>query len=306
MAKGEYTYNKILEKAKEVVKNVEKEHKLGMGDTWGYYFAEALLTPKKNIKRFTFTNAPKPKGDYINTKVTRSEYKQLAKDLIAFVKKKKRMRNYLDYKGQRIRARLYVYLLAKAIITNASKIKINYKIFYTESKSFKKYGRSDEYGCDNMGQNNSYYCGPHMIQEIIRNLTGKVISQSTLASIIGTTTEGSDHQGLNTVIAWFNNKYGFDLKVEWKNFSDLGWSGIKKILESSNQDCGVHELYRDTWGHYTNFDRIYDDTIDVHNSLGDSCSSGCYCGYVENRYKSTAKSYIGGISQKSILIVTNN
>ena len=182
-------------------------------------------------------------------------------------------------------------------------VDIDYSVFY-KPKTFKKHGRSTEYGCDNRGQNNGYYCGPHMIQEIIRNLTGKVISQPTLAEVIGTTTSGSDHEGLNTAISWFNRTYGYHLTVEWKNFSELGWDGIKKILESSNQDCGFHELYRDTWGHYTNFDTIYDNTIDVHNSLGDRCSGNCYCGYTENRSKSDAKRYLSGISQKSVLVVT--
>ena len=171
-------------------------------------------------------------------------------------------------------------------------------------KSFRKYGRSREYGCDNRGQNNGYYCGPHMVQEIIRNLTGVVISQDTLASVIGTTSSGSDHDGINTSFAWFNRNYDYTLEVSWKNFSELGWDGVKNILESNNQDCGIHELYRDQYGHYTNFDEIYNDTIDVHNSLGDRCSGSCYCGYTENRSKSEARSYIGGISQKSVIVVT--
>lgn len=171
-------------------------------------------------------------------------------------------------------------------------------------KTFKKYGRSTKQGCDNRGQNTSYNCGPHMAQEIIRNLTGKIIPQSTIASVMGTTTRGTGHSGINTFFAWFNKKYGYNLKVEWKNFNDIGWNGIKKIIESDNQDCGLHELYRDTWGHYTNFDKIYSSTVDVHNSLGNSCSGGCYCGYTENRTKSSAERYLKGISQKSVLIIT--
>lgn len=183
---------------------------------------------------------------------------------------------------------------------NPDKITVNYEPYVP----LKKYGRSSKTGCDNRGQNNGYYCGPHMIQEIIRNLTGKVISQKTLASVIGTTSSGSDHNGLNTAIAWFNKKYGYNLSVEWKNFSDVGWNGIKKILESKNQDCGIHELYRDTYGHYTNYDKVYDNTVDVHNSLGNKCSGSCYCGYTENRSKSDARRYVSGISQKSVMIVT--
>ena len=93
-------------------------------------------------------------------------------------------------------------------------------------------------------------------------------------------------------------------KGKWKNFSDLGWDGLKKIHESTNQDAGEHELYRDTYGHYTNYDKIVNDFVYVHNSLGDTCNHGCYCGYTETRDKSDARRYLNGISQKSILVVT--
>ena len=169
----------------------------------------------------------------------------------------------------------------------------------------RKYGRSTKSGCDNRGQNNDHYCGPHMAQEIVRNLTGIVVPQSTIARVMGTTSNGTGHAGINTFFAWFNREYGKNLKVTWKNFSEVGWNGIKNILDSDNQDCGIHEYYKDTWGHYTNFDEVYNSTIDVHNSLGDYCSSGCHCGYEENRSKSTAERYMSGISQQSIIIVTN-
>lgn len=173
-----------------------------------------------------------------------------------------------------------------------------------EIKKYKKYGHATESGCDNRGQNNGVYCGPHSMQECIRNLTGKVIPQSTLASWAGTTSGGTDHEGIETAIAMAAKKLSVELNCKWYNFSDLGWNGIKKILESNNQDCIVHNLYRDQWGHYEVVNKIYDSYCDVQNSLGDSCSSGCYCGYVEDRYLSTFQRYISGISQKSVLVIT--
>lgn len=266
------------------------------------------LTKVPNINKCTKAN-----GKVINEKITSSDYKDQAKRILQYMKQNGKAPNFVTTvkSKTRVRPRVSIDALARAVVYYYEKKKLltvtfNSKRFKSSSKpKYRKYGRSTEYGCDNRGQNNGHNCGPHMIQEIIRNLTGKVISQSTLASVIGTTSEGSDHDGLNTSIAWFNKKYGYNLKVEWKNFSELGWSGIKKILESNNQDCGVHELYRNTWGHYTNFDKIYSDYLDVHNSLGDSCSQGCYCGYTEQRDKSEAESYIMGISQKSVMVVTN-
>lgn len=182
--------------------------------------------------------------------------------------------------------------------SNPKEIKVNYTILPH------KHGRSTKPGCNNMGQNNGYYCGPHMLQEMFRNLTGIVVPQSTIAAWAGTTTSGTDHDGLNTAVAMFNKKYNQNIKVAWKNFSELGWSGIKKILESKNQDCGLHELYRNKYGHYTNYNKIYNSTIDVQNSLGNKCNAPCYCGYVENRNMVDAKRYLNGISQKSVMILT--
>ena len=309
------SYQTIIKKAKDLKKGVEKNKKLEVVPRWSYYFAKYILTPNKSIKKnpnmhTTKGNAIKPRGDVIKAKIYKADYIDCCKRLVAYVEKYNRLPSFIKWKGKRIRVRTYAYNLAKIVVyyANHNNTYPAYNTINTDiwkKTVIKKYGRSTAYGCNNRGQNNGYYCGPHMIQEIIRNLTGKVISQSTLAEVIGTTYDGSDHDGLNTAIAWFNKKYGYNLKVEWKNFSELGWSGIKKILESNNKDCGLHELYRNTWGHYTNFDKIYGDYIDVHNSLGDYCDYDCYCGYTEERDKDEAESYLGGISQKSVMVVTN-
>ena len=303
---------RIFKNARIVKSSVLNHHKLGAGEQWGYVFAESILSPGKPCPGTHCQKAPNPSGQEWKGNVTQKEYTSMAKQLVSFVKKNNRMPNYTTFERNgkiiKLQTKVYVYLFARIIRYYEVKHKLPKAMVLDTSvfkQPMKKYGRSTSYGCNNRGQNNGYYCGPHMIQEIIRNLTGKVISQSTLASVIGTTSDGSDHDGLNTAIAWFNRNYGYNLKVEWKNFSDLGWSGIKKILESSNQDCGLHELYRNTWGHYTNFDKIYGDYIDVHNSLGDYCDYGCYCGYTEERDKSEAESYLSGISQKSVMVVTN-
>jgi len=169
----------------------------------------------------------------------------------------------------------------------------------------KKYGHATKHGCDNIGQNNGYYCGCHSLQEVFRNLTGIVVPQSTIAEVCGTTSDGTDHDGLNTCVAWFNRKYGYNLSVEWKNFSDLGWNGIRKIVNSNNQDCIIHNLYRNQYGHYEVVNKILDSSTYVQNSLGERCNYPCYCGYVEDRSQSEYRSYISGISQKSIMVITN-
>lgn len=103
-------------------------------------------------------------------------------------------------------------------------------------------------------------------------------------------------------------KTGVNLTGKWVNFSELGWSGIKRIVNSTNQDCIIHNLYRRNgnygFGHYEVVNKIYNGYCDVQNSLGDHCNNGCYCGYIEERDLSTFKYYIDGISQKSVFVVT--
>ena len=183
---------------------------------------------------------------------------------------------------------------------NPSKLQVTYEPYTPPAK---KYGHSTRSGCDNMGQNNGYYCGCHSLQEVFRNLYDIVVPQKTIASWCGTTSDGTSHDGLLNGVANFNKKYNKNLKVSWKNFSDLGWDGIKKIVNSTNQDCIIHNLYRNQWGHYEVVNNV-SSNVNVQNSLGDYCSNGCYCGYIEYRTQSEYRSYINGISQKSIMVLT--
>ena len=334
-------YEDIVELADEVVESIEKKHTATLNNTRNYatnayICSKSLLNPGKDVGVKKVKLHPKPQHDVIHGGIGTKNFMKLCELMVNWTEKHKYTSpSYLRFNDKKIGIDAWAYATARMVGYYHEKKRLPYrkvivtsKIFDDEikrqeaekrrkeeeerkrreeeerRKSFRKYGRSSEYGCDNRGQNNGYYCGPHMVQEIIRNLTGIVISQDTLAEVIGTTGDGSDHDGINTSFAWFNRNYDYTLNVEWKNFSELGWDGIKDILESNDQDCGIHELYRDQYGHYTNFDEIYNETIDVHNSLGDYCSSGCYCGYTENRSKSEARSYIGGISQKSVLVVT--
>ena len=281
-----------------------------------YLFTKFIGNPTKNYKLINVNGATNPTGQKINEKIYVNDYRDMAKRTSIFIEANKKLPNYVLTKKSKTKTipSLYTYAFAKIVVYYANhKALPNYCLFnykdvqQTQNVSKKttgKYGHATKNGCDNMGQNNGYYCGCHSLQEVFRNLTGKVIPQSTIASVAGTTTSGTDHQGLNTAVAWFNKKYGYNLQVEWKNLSDIGWSGVKKIIDSNNQDCVVHNLYRSQWGHYEVINKVSSDNIKVQNSLGDKCTSSCYCGYVENRSPSEFKKYISGISQKSIMIIT--
>lgn len=152
-----------------------------------------------------------------------------------------------------------------------------------------------------LGQKTGYTCGPHSLMQCIYRLTGEDVSEMTLASVCGTTTDGTDHEGLETGLAWFNRKYGYNLKMTWKNFSEVGFEGTQEAI--NNGACFHHILYRNEWGHYEVPKWTDGDPIYVLNSLGDDCGDG-YCGYIEERSRSEHQGYINGISQKSVCIIT--
>lgn len=156
-------------------------------------------------------------------------------------------------------------------------------------------------GGGKLGQRTGYTCGPHSLMQAIYRLTGIELSEMELAGVCGTTTSGTGHSGLETGLAWFNRKYGYNLKMTWKNFSEVGFDGLQRYYE--NGAVFLHLCYRLTWGHYEVPLTSSTDPNKILNSLGDQCGNG-YCGYIESRSKSTQRSYINGISQKSVCIIT--
>lgn len=307
----------IVDSAKKIKANVEMNHKILM-IPGGFNTAEtlfilnkAVLNPGKDVTLTkNYTNCKDPSGTGINKILKKSQYKDCSNRLIEFMNKNNKSPNYITFGSEKISLRLSAYVCSKIIISyNSNKklpdeAKFQNSVFADNKQSPKKYGHATVSGCDNRGQNNGVYCGPHSMQEVIRNLTGKVISQSTLASWAGTGSGGTGHSGIETAIAKAAKQLGVKLTCKWYNFSDLGWDGINKILKSSNQDCIIHNLYRGQWGHYEVINSISGSNVKVQNSLGSYCSNGCYCGYVEDRSTSEFRRYISGISQKSVLVVT--
>ena len=157
-----------------------------------------------------------------------------------------------------------------------------------------------EQGAGKLGQRTGYSCGPHSLMQCIYRLTGIELSESELMAVCGTTSSGTSHEGLETGLAWFNRKYGYNLKMTWKNKSELTWEEIQAFMD--NAALFFHLLYRKTWGHY----EVAENTnLRVLNSLGSSCGNG-YCGYIESRSRATQQAYINGISQKSVCIITRS
>jgi len=157
-----------------------------------------------------------------------------------------------------------------------------------------------------LGQINGHNCGPHALMQCIYKITGVDMKEATLAQWAGTTQSGTDHEGIERALSKFNSLKGYNLKIEWYYSSDVSVSKIGEWMASSKECIFYHLLYRNTWGHYELPYNITEgsDYLDIANSLGDRCGEGYY-GYIEPRSWSDQKSYIRGISQKSVCHVYN-
>lgn len=323
-----YSFKTIVEKAKIIKTKAEKEHK-SVGNKWSYYVAKALIT-KKNVKKISFKEAPKPSGNHFNKKISEKTYLAIAEHLVKFVEKNKRLPNYITLSGKKMRTRTYNYLLAYALVYYSSKkklpssIPINTKKLWgktTTTCSGPRYESSPHWtqqGAGYLGQINPYNCGPHSVRQSIKKF-GINISESTLASWAGTTTSGTDHEGINTAIAMAAKQAGVKIDVEWKNFSELGsndaarFKALGELLCQKNVAAFLHILYSgagdyydpdDECGHYEPLDRVNVETKYVRalNSLGSRDGYGYY-GHLQDRTFNLEAQYISGISQKSVCIL---
>lgn len=312
-------YKDIVEKARLCQNNVKKNKKNGITSRWSYYFAKVIITPK-DITKIGVSDAPDPEGTPINVEVGEADYLDICKRLVNFVEKKDnkshKLPNWVTYKGYKIRPYLLTSVLAELVVYYAdnnkrkSTVKINSKIYSTNTSSsssskLKPYLTNS--GCSGMGQCTGWNCACNSLQQGFYRTTGILVDESTIAGWAGTTTSGTNHGGIETAVAMFNKKYNKNLKLTWYNFSDLGkndaerWKKIQSFID--NGAMFVHLLYRNTWGHYEVIKGV-GDKLTILNSLGSMCTSVSYCGYIEYRTKAEEISYMKGISQKSIAVLS--
>ncbi len=278
-------------------------------------------------------------GDaFNNVQINQNDYIDIAKRVSEYIETNKQAPNYASYKNKNIRFELYTYCFAKILsyykennrlpnycLFNSSDIKYNNttttntkKTSTTSISSSKNTAKKDnctnpykssphptKTGCNQMGQNTNYYCGVSALHKVLRKFGITKFTQNDLAKVAGTTQKGTDHQGLETAIAYVSKNTGIKLTAKWYNFSELGFEKLGKMICKDNVDAIIHLNYRNKYGHYEVINEINTPTnmLKVLNSLGDKCGT-CYCGYVENRSSSTEKQYINGISQKSVLLIT--
>lgn len=176
-------------------------------------------------------------------------------------------------------------------------------------------------GCNKLGQCTPYYCAPHSLHQVLAKFNIDKYTEGQLAGIMGTTTAGTGHSGINTAIKYVSNKTGVKLDYEWKNFSDFGsttterFVGLGKQISHSNIDCIIHSQYRygesnrgRGFGHYETVWQIdpRNRVVSVLNSLGSHSTRSAYYGYIEKRGFDRFAKYISHTyaGQKSICLIT--
>ncbi|MGN0175211.1 MAG: cysteine peptidase family C39 domain-containing protein [Methanobrevibacter sp.] len=310
-----------VEKNKKIPNSIEINKKKYTKTECLYILGYAINNLKKDIAVISGKVAENPVNTSIKEDIYASDYKDQAKRLCQYIKQNGQAPNYTKSVKSKteINPDLELFAFAKIIVYyyankrlpnyctyNSNDLKTTVKSTTNNcSNPYKSSPHPTKSGCDGMGQNTGYFCADAAMQHSLYKF-GINISQSQLAKWAGTTTSGTSHEGIRTAIAMVNKKYGVNISVQEKNFSDLGITGLTKLICQKNVDAIIHLLYRDKWGHYESINEINIKTnmLKILNSLGDTCNSGCYCGYIEDRSLAAEKSYISGISQKSVIILT--
>lgn len=315
MASTVNTYVKENKKFPQTVTVGKKTYTYGQV---AYILCYAVNHMGKSAEVFTVKNSAKSAGDTIDENLAKDDYKDIAKRVVDYIKKHEQCPNYATTKKskKRLSPRVFIYMMARIVAWyyNHDKTLPNYanasgKYFTSSSSSSTTKKASNglnpymtTQGCSGMGQCTGYYCACNSLQQCFYRLTGIKVAESTIASVAGTTSAGTGHAGIETAVAWFNKKYNKNIKLTWKNFSDVGWTKLQDYMNKGA--VFMHIYYRNQWGHYEVPKQVSGNNIIVLNSLGSSCGGSTYCGYIETRTKSAHLSYINGISQKSVAILT--
>lgn len=263
----------------------------------------SLATFKDMLKRYT--NYVKTKGKEPNIMYIDFDNPYEYVSLKQFSDMNKRYNEYVTTRGQEPKT-MSINKQIKSTNNSSSSSNNTNKSYFTINYLCERSGGN----C--LGQITGYHCGPHSIKQCLRKFGITGYSEKTIGSYAGTTTAGTGHSGLETAIAKIAKLEGITLKVEWKNFSDLGntvserFKKYGELITSPNKACFWHEMYRNRYGHYSlpKTVDVKNSNLTIANSLGSKCSAPAYCGYMEKRSFSTQRSYLAGISQKSICIIT--
>jgi len=355
--------NTIITEASQIKSFIEKNKKIPLACTLSdgkvlspystsYLIAKLIKNFKSNdinLSDVIRYNAEKH-NDTINEKVMKEDYLFMITNFLNFCHENKRVPSYITTKKSKVKVsfELFMYCLAKIVVYYKENNTLpNYCLFNktniqntaSNNKTSKKTNNQSTSNCTNpytsspqltttkqgLGQNYPYSCGANSTQQALYKLSKKIIPEKTLMQIGGVTTAGVGHQGINTMIAWFNKTYNTNYKVTWKNFSDLGndrdsrFQALAKLICKPNIAVICHIGYANSgnspitknskiFGHYEVLDKINTKTKYVRalNSLGNKINTNAYAGHLQERTFETQASFFANTpgGQMALCIIT--
>ena len=150
------TFAEAVKSARLCKKSVENNQTLKVNPKWGYYYAQSILNPRKNISTIPFEIYPKSHGDSISNQIKKADYIDCAKRIVAFTKKNHLMPNFVKWNNKKISAKDYTYNFAKILVyyadhqnTLPAQNNINTKVWikphdYFAKKTGKKFKTLDD------------------------------------------------------------------------------------------------------------------------------------------------------------------
>ena len=312
------TKTDIIHEASEIKNFIEKNKKLPryctiQGNQYTPYTVAYLISRTiSNLKADTFNVKPIGKSNQgfsvkLNENCSKTTYLDMVSRFNDYCNKNNRVPAYVVTIQNKSDFTTFLYGICKIIVyykenntlpktclftssyidvnkKEATKTKTEASKPTSSNSNLEVYTSSPHYtntGCNNLGQCTSYYCGVHSVHQVLRKFGITKYNENKLASWAGTTTAGTDHNGINTAIAKASNG---KLKAKWINFSGLGkdtnsrFKALGKLINRQDTDCIVHNLYRLKYGHYETIHKIdhTHKTVYVLNSLGNKCGTNSY------------------------------
>ena len=305
------------------------------------YYEKAKKLLGEKPKQITVKAPSNPSYNHtINEKVYKSDYLDMLRRFTKYSEEHKQYPNYVMTKQSKTPSsyKLFCYCIDKIekfvkengylpnwCIFNYKDIQNNKSNTIKQNKCTNPYTSSPHLTTTKtgLGQNYKWDCSANAMQQALYKLSGKTISEETLIKVGGVTTNGVGHDGLNTMVAWFNRKYGTNYKIQWKYFSELGktrderFLALAKLICKDNIAVITHIGYGNNgskpitssstvFGHYEVLRKINTQTryVQALNSLGVKCG-GSYCGHLQERSYETQASFFANTpyNQKALMII---
>lgn len=110
------SYQTIVNKAKNIKKNVETEYKLGEASTWSYYIAKKVIKRTKTVEKIKIGGASKSTGNDFGRQLTKAQYLDMAKRLVKYVEKHNQLPNNIKIVNKLMRVSDYTYMFARILV----------------------------------------------------------------------------------------------------------------------------------------------------------------------------------------------